>query len=328
MARGAYIELSAAAPDTGIDLTRHDGIIRTTHDGQVIENLDIYSNGTAIEVTHDNVIIRNVRVHHADGDGIWANGANNLLIENVEVINTDPPTGQNPEENESFNNIELYNSPDATIHNVTVREGSSGINLVLSPRADIDHVDGYDFHGPFPRGQFVQFNQSPDSTLTNFYTHNDPKGSFVEDNVSVFNSPRVRIENGVIDGNNSVTGAGVQVESGSTGTIVKNVDVIHQANAGFSAWEADDVTFTDVRTFDSISTDQGRGRPSSGGIEFIVNANSVVFDDATYTRPGNPGNIAWNVSKAELYDAKADPSAVPMSHDDFVNHWHWIAREN
>jgi hypothetical protein len=303
--------------------TRHDGTIRTTHDGEVIERVDIYSGGTGIEVLHDNVVIREVRVHHADGDGIRANGANNLLIQNVEVINTDPPAGQQTEEAE-HNNIELVNSPDATIANVTVREGSTGIYLVNSPRAEIDHVDGYDFHGPFPRGQFVQFNDSPNGTLTNFFTRNVGGESHVEDNVSVYASPDTRIESGVIDGNSSRTGVGVMVEDGSRGTLVRNVDVIHQGNGGFSAY-TDSVAFVDVRTFDSFNFDQGRGAPASNGIQFVVNGDNVVFDDATYTRAGNPGNIVWQPETPAMLDVRHDPAAVPMSHEPFVNDWHWVS---
>jgi len=319
------LDVGAAVPPedgTPVKLARYNGTIKTTHDGQVIEQLDIYSGGTGIEVLHKNVIIRNVRVHHEDGDGIRATGANNLLIQNVEVINTDPPLGQRPEEAE-YNNIELVNSPDVTIKNVTVREGSTGIYLVQSPRAEIDYVDGYDFHGPFPRGQFVQFNQSPDGSLTNFYTKSVGAESHVEDNVSVYASARTRIENGVVDGNSSRTGVGVMVEDGSPGTVVKNVDVIHQGNGGFSAY-TDNVTFIDVRTFDSFNYDQGRGAPSSNGIQFVVNGHGVVFDDATYTRPGNPGNIVWQPKTPAMLDVKHDPGAVPMSHEPYVNDWHWV----
>jgi Ca2+-binding RTX toxin-like protein len=323
------VDLAALSPPTQespviaeVKLTRYDGMIRTSYDGQVIENLDIYSSGTAIQVLNKNVIIRNVRVHHADGDGIYANGAHNLTIEGVEVINTDPPIGQSPEESDTFNNIEIVNSADVTIHNVTVRDGSTGIYLVGSPRAEIDHVDGYDFHGPFPRGQFVQFNNSGDGTLTNFYVHNDVAHSHVEDIVNAYASPNVRIANGVIDGNNAPTGVAVMFEDGSTGGTVTNVDVIHQGNGAFSAYTAD-IHFIDVRSFDSIAYDQGRGLPSSGCIEFVVNGTGVILDDATYTRPGNPGNIIWQPVKPLLLDVKADPYAVAMSHDAFVNDWHW-----
>jgi hypothetical protein len=304
-------------------LTRFDGTIHTDHDGQVIENLDIYSGTTGIDVAHDNVVIRNVRIHHAEGDGVSGNGAANLRIENAEIINSGPPNGQSPETNSGNNNIELTNSPHATIDGVSLHDGSSGIYLAQSPGAQIDHVDGYNFHGPFPRGQLVQFNASSDSSLTNFYVHNDPNNSFVEDNVNVFESRNVHIENGVIDGNNSVSGVGVMFEGDSGGGSVKNVDAIHQGNGGFFSYSPN-VSFSDIRTFDSFNADQGRGPPSSEGLQFGFVNSGVSMDDATFTRPGNPGNIAWDLSQAAHADIKEDPSAVPMPHDAYVNDWHWM----
>jgi hypothetical protein len=44
--------------------------------------------------------------------------------------------------------------------------------------------------------------------------------------------------------------------------------------------------------------------------------------DATYTRPGNPGNIAWDKSKAVVADITEDANATPMAH--ITNEWNWI----
>ena len=73
-------------------------------------------------------------------------GANNVTIENVEVINSSPPSGNQDETSDNINNILVANSPNLTVHNATLRDGSSGIYLVNSPGANISHVDGYDFH--------------------------------------------------------------------------------------------------------------------------------------------------------------------------------------
>jgi hypothetical protein len=201
-----------------VKLTKTTNQIKSTRDGQIIENLDVWvDNGDAILVTHDNVIIRNVRVHHKNGDGIHVQDASNVQILNSEIINADPPRGLATETSESIINIEVLRSPGLKVQDVTVRDGASGIHLWQSPNATVSHVDGYNFHGPFPRGQLVQFNNSGNSTLTDFYVYNDRYNSHPEDNVSVYASPNVRIANGVIDGNNSVSGVGVMFEAGSTG---------------------------------------------------------------------------------------------------------------
>ena len=83
------------------------------------------------------------------------------------------------------------------------------------------------------------------------------------------------------------------------------------------------VDFLDVRTFDSYNTDQGHGAPSSNGLQFNIGNSGITYDDTTYTRPGNPGNIAWDTSQAEFLDITQDPNAVVMSHDGYVNQFEW-----
>jgi len=304
-----------------IQLVRRTSAIKTSHAGQVIENLDLYvESGNAIQVSHDNVIIRNCRIHHKTGDGIQVMDAKNVTIENCEIINADPPEGLKPETSENIRNVYVYNSSGLKVENVTLRDGSTGILLDRSPGAVINHIDGYNFRGPFPRGQLVQFGSSPGGRLADFYVYNDPKNSWVEDNVSVYHSKNVRIENGVIDGNNSVTGVGVMFEGESQGGYVKNVDAIHQGNGGFASY-SDEVVFENVRTFDSFNIDQGRGKPSSNGLQFGIVGSGVKFLRSTYTRPGNPNNIGWDISKAVTYEVRNDPRATPMA--PIVNERRW-----
>ena len=317
---------STASPSTATTqpapgLTHTTTAIHSEYDGQVIENLDIYvTNGDAVTITHDNVILRNCRIHHVEGDGVSVSGATGVTIENTEVINADPPAGIAPETSADIINIRAENAADLTVQNTTVREGSTGIYLVNSPGADLSHVDGYDFHGPFPRGQFVQFNNSGNSSLSDFYAVNDAANSHPEDIVSVYASPNTTISNGVIDGNNSQTGVGVMFENGSTGGSVQNVDAIHQGNGAFSSY-ASDVTFDDTRSFDGINEDQGRGLPSSNGLIWNVSSGGVSILNSTYTNPGNPNNIVWDASKAVVADVEEDATATPMAHID--NQFAW-----
>ena len=205
------------------------------------------------------------------------------------------------------------------IDHVTVRDGSTGIYLLSSPGTQITNAEGYNFHGPMPRGQFVQFDKSGDSTLTNFYTYHDPNASHPEEAISVFSSPNVHIANGVIDGNNAPGGTGIQFEYGSTGGRVTNVDAIHMGNGAFSSY-ASNVVFDDTRTFDSINTDQGRGAPLSNGMHWNASADDVHILNSTYTNPANPANIVWG-NPAEL-DVREDPGATPMEH--ITNTFDWM----
>ncbi|MER8766307.1 MULTISPECIES: hemolysin [unclassified Mesorhizobium] len=316
---------STATTQPAQGLTYTTTPIQSQYDGQVIENLDIYvTNGDAVTITHDNVILRNCLIHHVDGDGVVVSGANGVTIENTEVINADPPAGIDPETSPNINNINAENASNLTVHNTTVREGSTGIYLVNSPGASLSRVDGYDFHGPMPRGQFVQFNNSGNSSLTDFHAVNDAGSSHPEDIVSVYGSPNTTISNGVIDGNNSQTGVAVMFENGSTGGRVDHVDAIHQGNGAFSSY-ASDVTFDHTRSFDGIDEDQGRGLPSSNGLIWNVSSGGVSILNSSYTNPGNPNNIIWDASKAVVADVHEDPTATPVAHVDNQFTWDYAA---
>jgi hypothetical protein len=311
-------------PVGGIKLTKVTTQIKSSFAGQVIENKDIWVDaGDAVSIIHDNVILKNCRIHHKGGDGVNISNAKNVQILNCEIINSDPPTGQNGETSSTLMNIEAFRASGLKIDNVTLRDGSSGIYVQESPGTIITNIEGYNFHGPFPRGQLVQFNQSDNSKLSGFYNYNDLKNSRTEDNVNVYHSNNVVIENGKIDGNNSPTGVGVLFEGDSSGGIVRNVDVVRMSNGAFSSY-SNNVDFFDVRTFDGYNTDIGLGKSTSNGLSFNHSATGVSFDDATWTRPANSSNISWGSQAAEFLDIKQDAGAVVMDHSQWVNIWNWI----
>ncbi|WP_238258026.1 right-handed parallel beta-helix repeat-containing protein, partial [Methylorubrum podarium] len=295
--------------------------IRTTHAGQIIENLDLWvSDGDAIRVEHDNVVIRNVTIHHADGNGIVVEDSSGVTVENSLIVNSDPPGGNQGLAGEATG-IRVVNAPDFTASHVTLQDSGTGIYLGQSPGATLSHLEGHDFHGLYPSGQFVQFYQSPDGSLTDFSVTNDPNGSHVEDNVSIIDSPNVTIANGVIDGNNSPSGVGVMFEGDSQGGHVENVDVIHMGNGGFSSY-SDDVSFVDTRSFDNIADDQGRGDPLSNAVIWNASGGNVTIADSTYTDPAVANNIVWGASSSGA-EVAAAPAATPMAA--IQNVFDWVA---
>ena len=302
---------SVSPPSDPVKLTYSTSPIYSTYDNQVVENLDLHvASGDAISVTNDNVIIRNCRIYYQEGAGISLRGASNVTIENCEIINSSPPTGNGPETSDGSININAYDFPNLTVDHVTLRDGSSGMYLLESPGAMISNVEGYNFHGPFPRGQFVQFDKSGNSSLMNFYVYNDPAHSHTEDNVSVYYSPNVTISNGLIDGNNSPSGVGVMFEGDLGGGKVDHVDAVHMGNGAFSSYSKD-VTFDYTRSFDNIATDQGRGLPLSNALIWNVSNTGISIEHSSYTHPGNPNNIVWDVNKAVLVDVHRDPKCDP-----------------
>ncbi|EHP91262.1 calcium-binding protein [Methylorubrum extorquens] len=296
--------------------------IRTTYDGQVIENLDLWvSDGDAIRVDHDNVVIRNVTIHHADGNGIVVEDVSGVTVQNSLIVNSDPPTGNGGETDAETTGIRVVNASGFTASHVTLQDSGTGIYLGQSPNAKLSYIEGHNFHGPFPGGQLVQFYQSPNGSLSDFAVTNDASHSHVEDNVSIIDSQNVSIANGVIDGNNSPSGAGVMFEGNSQGGHVQNVDVIHMSNGGFSSY-SDDVSFVDTRSFDNDAGDQGRGASLSNGLIWNATGHNVTIDDSTYTDPGVANNIVWGTSSAGA-DVSAAPSATPMT--PIQNVFDWVA---
>ena len=286
--------------------------IRTTYDGQVIENLDLWvTDGDAIRVDHKNVVIRNVTIHHADGNGIVVEDVSGVTVQDSLIVNLDPPIGNGGETEAETTGIRVVNAANFTASHVTLQDSGTGIYLGQSPGAKLSYIEGHNFHGPFPGGQLVQFFQSPNGSLSDFAVTNDPGHSHVEDNVSVIDSRNVSIANGVIDGNNSPSGAGVMFEGNSQGGHVQNVDVIHMSNGGFSSY-SDDVSFVDTRSFDNDAGDQGRGVSLSNGLIWNMTGHNVTVEDSTYTDPGVANNIVWGTSSAGA-DVTAAPSATPMT---------------
>jgi hypothetical protein len=303
-------------------LARSTEAIVSSYDGQLIADLDLQvDSGDAITVMHDNVVIRNIRVRHREGSGITVRGAKNVTIEDCEIINASPPAGNRPETSDGIINIYTYAAPNLSVDRVTLRDGSSGIYLQESPGATISNVEGYNFRGPFPRGQFVQFDKSGNSSLTNFYTYNNPAGSYVEDNISVYHSPEVRISNGLINGNNSPSGVGVMFEGDSHGGLVSHVDAVGMGNGAFSSYSPN-VTFDYTRSFDNIATDQGRGLPMSNALIWNVSSKGIKIDNSTYTDPARSNNIVWDRRKALLVDIREDRGRTPMN-SPVRNHFDW-----
>lgn len=191
-----------------------------THDNQVVELLYIRSLDEPAIVVNDfkNVIIQNVVVEHGTTSaGIDFSGADGLLIRNVTTALVGGPT-TGPLPSAGAVGINGLGTQNLRVQNVRTSGSSSGIYLLDCPEAHLSYIVGRNMRGPFPRGQCVQFNKSPNSMLEDFYCFNEvgKNVSHTEDNISVFQSNNVTIRRGLIDGNNSPSGDGIMVETGGS----------------------------------------------------------------------------------------------------------------
>ena len=143
--------------------------MKVTKDDTVIENMIIYAEPTsadskandyALRITADNVTIRNVLIYHAaNGMGIYAFKANNLVLDNVQVIaygnewGAQPCPTRKPFMGYDCSNIKIVKSEDVQISNVSTENGSRGISLIKSPSPYLKNVVAKNPRGQQPAGQ-------------------------------------------------------------------------------------------------------------------------------------------------------------------------------
>jgi len=213
----ASVELSASGP-----------IVVSNEDDIVIENLSIEDDGSkrcAIDISDANrVVIRNLDIRHAN-IGICTYRVDDLVIENVRMANTTALASgpfcrsgvsecatdrdnwiKSPDTKLA---IKLDQSPGARLDRISATRASSGVFVHRSDDVEISNMVCEDIRGPFPRGQCVIFVYSDDGSLTNFYSKTYKEKSHAEDNVNAYDSDRITITEGLIDGNWSRHGVGV-----------------------------------------------------------------------------------------------------------------------
>ena len=155
--------------------------------------------------------------------GIYAWKANNLTLENVQVIAYGSEWGaarcpsRTPFNGYDCTNIKVYHSTGLKMTNVYTDSGSRGISIVSSGGAQLSGIVNMNVRGPFPAGQCVQISKSDGSTLDNFYCHNDLDIAWPEDSISIYRSSDVPVTNGVVDSSNAPTGICVMFEGSAIG---------------------------------------------------------------------------------------------------------------
>ena len=289
------------------------GPLRATQHGQVFEGLDIFSEqGPALEVEGlRNVVIRRCRIWHRNGTGLRLASCRETGIEHLEIIHCGAPS-RGPLQAEECN-LEAWNCDGLDIRAVRLWRGSSGLYLTDCRRVHIQHIEGYDFRGPFPRGQLLQFNRVTGARAQHFFALNPPDSSFPEDIISVFESRHVQLLDGLLVGNNAPTGVGVMFERSCHGRVLR-VDAWHMGNGCFSAYPAEDVQFIQVRAARNHRGDQGRGVPQSGGLCFASSAESrgVRVLASNFDQICDPNRLRWGrFERFQAEPQRIQPRSLP-----------------
>ena len=265
------------------DVLTASGPVQATANGQVIEGIEITATGTAPGVRvngRSNVVIRNCRIRYANGQGVDADNSPNLLIEDVDIACTTAPAA-GALASSVRNCIDAFGCDDIRINRARLRDGSTGVYLLECDRAHVSLIEGYNFRGPFPRGQVVQFNQCNAPLLEDFSCENQGNIAWTEDDVNCYGCTNPIIRRGFMRGNNSPSGQGVMIENtvGGSGGLVEDVDVVFWGCGGFSAGEAssgvkfwrcrarDGIDNAPNNSFGRLAYDGARSRTGRGGSE-------------------------------------------------------------
>lgn len=284
------------------------GPITITSNNQVVENLHITaesgSHCAIVAQNFNNITLRNLKIDHAN-IGICSQDVDGLKITDVMFDSTSTPsagphckhgvsdcksTKSDWADPDTRLAVRLLRTPSAQLDRIQVDGASGGMFLYQSDGIEVNDVVCTDIRGPYPRGQCVQFVESSNSSLKNFYTKIWKDQSRSEDNVNMYQSDNVSISEGFIDGNYSVNGVGVIADTGSDNAHVKNIDLINTTVVAVSVWSNDDNNVgknflaENIRAKDTHCESRDDQVPSSQGLVFGAHPNSdnPRFVNSTY----------------------------------------------
>jgi len=159
------------------------------------------------------VVLRNLVIYHpANARGMYAIGAHNLIMENVEVIaygndwGAQPCPARWPMGGYDCSNLVIRKSKNIYLHNIRVENGSNGIRVWDSPDAHLNKVVARNARGPYPAGNCFAITRSHNTILENWHCYNDPEIAWLTDSLNVWRSSNVTVRDGVVDGSNAPIG--------------------------------------------------------------------------------------------------------------------------
>ena len=222
-----------------------------------------------------------------------------------------------------MNGIDAYKCVDLRVDRVRLRDCSTGVYAEQCNNVWCSNLEGYNFRGPFPRGQLAQYNKCQNGLLEDFSVINQGSIAWTEDNINMYGCTDPHIRRGFISGNNSPSGVGVLIENsaGGSGGLIEDVDVVYWSNGAFSAaTDADHVVFRGCRARDGLDVSsnasegkpdyQGktipnlkaweggiyRGAPSSGSEAFLAYQATRTIEYHTSKYYTLPAGVCWDRS--------------------------------
>jgi len=207
--------------------------------------------------------------------------------------------------NSRANGIYLYNCSNITIDTCYITKVSTGVNVSTSSRVIIEHNQMKNMMGPYPSGQFVQFNKvsGASNKVTNNVFENTMGSSDPEDAISMFMtngtaaSPVMISGNWIRGGGPSATGGGINLgDDGGSYQIAENNILVNPGQYGIAVSGGTNMEILNNKIYAVRSTfanvgisvwNQYTNISASSGI--TVSGNNV-----NWTNSGGISNPAWN----------------------------------
>jgi hypothetical protein len=279
-----------------------------TTNGLVVEGLAIEQRAGSQQAAlvcrnANNVVLRHLRViHPATAPGIKFEGCHGIRIENVEVIATghDGSLSPNPcrlhAPGPDCDSVHGLRSDSVRITNLRATGGSSGVQLAECRNAVLQRIAVHNVRGPYPRGQCVQFSNSDKAVLEDFHCKNELMASWTEDSISAWRSSDVVIRRGLVDGNNSPTGVGINFEGSDShthGGLLEQVDAIRMGGGCFSGYPAQGLLMRQVQSV-------------------VVDIDRYSQGNECMTRPSITRGLTDNWGTARYLDAAGPVQGQPL----------------
>ncbi|MGO9024327.1 MAG: hypothetical protein ACLQIQ_08535 [Beijerinckiaceae bacterium] len=308
------------------------GPVQATADGQVFQSavFNAVAGTATVDLNgHSGIGLKNCVVYHNGGQGLKALVAGNgCWLDTVSFINLAAPAaggsgGPYNSADVACRNIDLAGQTNFVVKDVYCQDGSRGIALANCTATMITRFHAQNMRGVNPAassvlaGQAISVAACVDFMLDDFYIYNDPANSFPEDNINLWEVLQAMLAGGLIDGNNSIDGAGIEVDLDSGNCSISDIDALNMNNQGFGNWTTGgyNPTFTRCRVANMTASSwrgAGAGRVAFAGQPAGGNG-SEDFADCAYYNLGTAQSYTSQVSEP-LVAITALTSFTPRDH--------------
>lgn len=275
----------------------------TSAHGAVFEGLDILANSVSIVLNH-RTIFRDCRIRFLMNAAVVGNAASDgSEFNNCQIEYMVTPTPLNSL-NAGWVAMSFTNADHVRIRNMSIKGSTAAV--VLSGCTDfgadqlraenlLNTADG-------SRGNFLRATNCPGLELGNFACINDLSNSYTGDLIWLSNCDGAHIYNGILDGNNAPTGAGIRLINSDT-CLLENIDAIRMSDSAVDIDSGNHNHLFNVRTRSNNGVGTGgRAAPTGGGWAFRNAGLHTTYEQCVTYELATPSNILDNTGSVQHQD--------------------------